>query len=667
MSYTFEQSSKLEWLETNGTGGYASSTGSGAHTRRYHGLLIAATKPPVARLNLLSKLDETIITDDANFELSSNQYSGAVHPQGFHYLKSFTRGIFPEWIYQLPNGIEIKKTIAALQGENTTLIIYKVLNAKSTFKLEWLPLVACRDFHALAHENNDINKEVNFENGILKIKAYRDSPELFISVPESSFTHQPDWYRNFEYAIEQYRGQDFTEDLFTQGKFQKEVSKGDEFGIIISTENPGVRNALKLFNQESSRREAIVSDKKYAHPILKTLALAADQFIVKRGENSKTIIAGYPWFSDWGRDTMIAFTGLCLATGRFGDAKKILTEFANSVSQGMLPNRFPDYGEDPAYNTVDATLWFFIAIHNYLKYSGDQKFVLEEILPVLKNIVDWHFKGTRYNIHADEDGLLYAGVPGQQLTWMDARIGNWVVTPRIGKPVEINALWYNALMTYSELLKQNKEKEDAKKFSAHAKKVKDRFVELYWSEEKSCLYDCVDGDYRDTSVRPNQLFAISLPYPLLNNEMAKSILQITEEKLYTPVGLRSLSSDHPDYKPTYGGDQLHRDGAYHQGTVWSWLLGPYVDAMIKVNGVHGKAAAKKVIENFSHHLNEACIGSVSEIMDASAPYTPRGCNAQAWSVGEILRVCLEYKLFEKKSISVKKEKSKKVKEVAGVD
>ncbi|MEP7170392.1 MAG: amylo-alpha-1,6-glucosidase, partial [Bacteroidota bacterium] len=318
-----------------------------------------------------------------------------------------------------------------------------------------------------------------------------------------------------------------------------------------------------------------------------------------------------------------------------------------------------DYGEQPEYNTVDATLWFFIAIKKYLESSGNKKFVMQDLLPVLKDIIDWHFKGTRFNIHANNDGLLEQGTEGQQLTWMDARVGNWVVTPRIGKAVEINALWYNALIIFSDLLRLNKEKEESEKYSAHAGKIKNYFHEFYWNEEKQCLYDFVKDDYKDASIRPNQLFALSLPFPLIEGEKAKSILKVVEEKLYTPVGLRSLSHDHPDYKGTYGGDQLHRDAAYHQGTVWSWLLGPYMEAMIKVNGAKGKKEAKKIISAFKYHFNEGCIGSVSEIFDGNQPFTPRGCMAQAWGVGELLRVITDYglsnsKTEKKKAVSKKK-------------
>ena len=648
----FKQSSKLEWLETNGLGGYASSTVAGANTRRYHGLLVASTKPPVGRITMLSKLDETIICGEEKFELSCNQYQGAIHPNGFMFLKSFSKDLFPEWIYELPNGIEIKKTIAAVNSENTTLVIYEVLKANQSFTLELLPLVSGKDFHSLIRCNENINSEAIFENFTLIVQPYHEMPQLFITAGNASFMHQQDWYYNFEYAIDKYRGQEFTEDLFTYGKISKKLKQGDQFGIVISTEDTRNKNAYELFSKEKVRRESLIAplSKGEGLGVRQILTIAADQFVVKRGENLKTIIAGYHWFSDWGRDTMIALPGLCLSTGRFEDAKKILSAFAKSVSQGMLPNRFPDYGEDPEYNTVDATLWFFIAIKKYLDATGDKNFVLEELLPVLREIIDWHFKGTRYNIHANNDGMLFQGTDGQQLTWMDARVGDWVVTPRIGKAVEINALWYNALMIYADLLKRNKENEAAKIFSTHADKIKNQFTEFYWNKEQQCLYDLIKDDYKDGAVRPNQLFALSLPYPLIEGEKAELILKTVSEKLYTPVGLRSLSPDNPDYKGTYGGDQWHRDAAYHQGTVWSWLLGPYIDAIIKVKGIDGEAEAKKVIENFTYHFSEHGVGSISEIFDGDAPNTPRGCIAQAWSVGELLRVITDYDLLiEKKS------------------
>lgn len=643
----YEEAIKCEWLETNGLGGFASTTIIGTNTRRYHGLLIASMKPPVEKVALLSKLDETIICGEEKFELGYNQYKGAIAPHGFNHLQSFSKDLFPEWIYELPNGIKIKKTIAAIQGENTTLVLYEVMNTIASFTLELLPLISARNFHALMHSNNEINCNATFENFILKTKPYQNIPELYISVPDAAFNEAAYWYYNFEYVVELNRGQDYLEDLFTFGRFSKELKQGEKFGIIISTKNPKERNVFSLFDNEKIRRENLITDCKDETENI--LRLAADQFIVNRGENLKTIIAGYHWFSDWGRDTMIALPGLCLTIGRFDDAKKILSAFAKSVDQGMLPNRFPDDGEKPEYNSVDATLWYFIAIKKYLESSADKIFVLEELLPVLKNIIEWFFKGTRYNIHVSEDGLLEQGIEGQQLTWMDAKIGSWVVTPRIGKAVEINALWYNVLLIYADLLKLNKEKDVAKIFSAHANKIKNLYVDFYWNEKMQCLYDCVNKDYRDESIRPNQLFALCLPFQLINGDKANSIIKVVTEKLYTPVGLRSLSQDHSDYKGNYTGNLQSRDAAYHQGTVWSWLLGPYIEAIIKVKGAEGKKEAKQIIENFKYHFSEACIGSISEIFDGDAPHTSRGCIAQAWSVGELLRVIKDYKLTKDKN------------------
>ena len=367
-----------------------------------------------------------------------------------------------------------------------------------------------------------------------------------------------------------------------------------------------------------------------------------------------TVIAGYHWFTDWGRDTMISLPGLALSTRRCSDAKKILAAFAQSVSMGMLPNRFQEK-EPPEYNNVDGTLWYFIAIYKYLQATGDKEFVLNEILPVLKEIVDWHFKGTRYNIHVDEDGLLYAGEVGQQLTWMDARIGTWVVTPRMGKPVEIQALWYNVLKIFAELLRLNKQKKDADEIETNAAKAKESFGKLFWNAEGNYLYDVIDENGKpDATLRPNQLFAISLPFALVEGEKAEAVLKIVEEKLYTPVGLRSLPPEDVHYVHRYGGDQWHRDSSYHEGTVWSWLLGTYVDALIKVKSQRSKI--KKVVEDFKYHLNESCIGSVSEIFDADAPHHSRGCVAQAWGVAEVLRVMTDYELYDVKEEIANKKK-----------
>jgi predicted glycogen debranching enzyme len=663
----FADATQHEWLETNGLGGWAGSSIIGANTRRYHGLLVAAIVPPTERMVLLSKLDETIITgqdEKTRYELGVNLYrDNIIAPQGHHYLTGFTKDLFPQWEYEV-EGIQLKKTIFMIHGENTTVIIYDVAEASQPFTLELLPLIASRNYHSLNHEGSQIHWDADFNDGI-----FHNQPDgktnVFISVPGSSYKHTPGWFYNFQYSVEQYRGLDFTEDLFNHGIFSVELKKGDSLGIIISTEDPAGKDPYELLSKETLRRKLLISNQP-DDETLQQLVLAADQFIVKRdfnlsgdskvtlptgGEDSKealkTIIAGYHWFTDWGRDTMISLPGLCLSTGRYDDAKKILSAFAKSVSRGMLPNRFQDNGEEPEYNNVDGTLWYFIAVHKYLQATGDTTFVQNEILPVLKDIIDWHYKGTRYNIHVTEDGLLYAGKQGQQLTWMDARIGTWVVTPRMGKAIEIQALWYNALKIFARLLLLNDQEDDARMVNASAEKAKKSFTQQFWYVEGNYLYDNINenGD-RITEFRPNQLFAISLPFALIEGDQAKVVLQHITELLYTPVGLRTLPVTDVHYTPVYGGDQYHRDSSYHEGTVWSWLLGPYVDAIMKVQGEKGKEHAQEVINNFNYHLSEACIGSVSEIFDADSPHHPRGCIAQAWSVAEILRVVKEYNLIE---------------------
>lgn len=657
----FKDATQYEWLETNGLGGWSGSSVIGAHTRRYHGLLVAATNPPAERTVLLSKLDEAIVTGrDANgdlnrYELGCNLYDGdVIHPNGHHYLESFIKDLFPQWIYKV-NDIQLKKTIAMVHNENTAVVMYDVLKAPSAFTLELLPLMAARGYHSLQHAGPQMHWDVDFNNGI-----FHNSPDgnlnVYISVPGSVYQHTPRWFTNFKYSVEEYRGLDYNEDLFNHGVFSVELKEGDSLGIIVSTENPEGKEAKDLMLREEKRKRELVKDIP-ADETLQQLVQAADQFIVKRGEELKTVIAGYHWFTDWGRDTMISLPGLTLSTGRFEDAKKIIAAFAKSVSMGMLPNRFQDNNEPPEYNNVDGTLWYFVAVYKYLQSTNDKDFVLKEILPVLKDIIDWHYKGTRFNIHADKDGLLYSGETGQQLTWMDARIGTWVVTPRMGKPVEIQALWYNALKIFAELLIINKQKKDAAQLNESAEYVKQQFNAKFWydgndlngsSGRDGYLYDNIDENGNPVNeLRPNQLFAISLPFALIDDKKKiKSILSVIKDELYTPVGLRTLPQSDVHYIHHYGGDQWHRDSAYHEGTVWSWLLGAYVDAIMKSGARGNKSEARKIIEDFGYHLNEGCIGSVSEIFDADAPHHPRGCVAQAWGVAEVLRVMVEYELYE---------------------
>ncbi|MFN8291052.1 MAG: amylo-alpha-1,6-glucosidase [Chitinophagaceae bacterium] len=654
----FSGASECEYLETNGLGGWSGSSITGAHTRRYHGLFVAAVHPPADRMVMLSKLDETIVSGSNRFELGSNVYRGdVIHPKGNQYLKRFTKNYFPEWVYEV-NGFRLVKTICMVYEENTVVVQYKAEKADAPFTLELMPLMAARNYHECGQASPRLHWDADFREGVFCNRP-NGINAVYIAVPGAEYRHAPVWYYHFKYNVEQYRGLDYTEDLLNHGVFSISLKEGDELNVIISSGNTAGREGAELIRQELKRRKTLLQGIP-GDETLQQLTLAADQFIVRRysssGQNTpaalKTVIAGYHWFTDWGRDTMISLPGLTLSTGRFADARKILSAFAETVSQGMLPNRFQEK-EPPEYNNADGTLWYFIAVYKYLQASGDADFVIREILPVLTDIISWHLKGTRYNIHMAEDGLLFAGEPGQQLTWMDARIGNWVVTPRMGKPVEIQALWYNALKITAALLKlRNKPgAEDdiqlAARMEQRATKVKESFDRLFWFSEGNYCYDLIDEHGTpDPVLRPNQLFAVSLPFALLGGEKAEAVLQRCREKLYTPVGLRSLPEEDAHYIRQYGGDPWHRDASYHQGTVWSWLLGAYVDAIMKGSREDRQAEANAVIERFRYHLNEACIGQVSEIFDGAAPHHPRGCVAQAWGVAELLRVIKAYSLFK---------------------
>ncbi len=636
-----------EWLETNGIGGFSSSTIVGLNTRRYHGLLTAATKPPVGRLVLLSKLEETLIVDGQRYELSANQYPGAVHPQGFEYQTGFRLDPFPRFTYEI-QGVRVEKSVFMVQGENTTVVQYDILKTQSradssSYRLEVRPLIAFRDYHSTTHENGGLNPHVETENGLTTIKPYADLPALHFAHDSAAIDTNSSWYRNFQYAVEQERGLDFAEDLFSPCTFTFDLNASARISIIASTERCDVSEADPYRKAELERRGILNGNtaQPEANQIVNTLTSAADQFIVAR-ERCKTVIAGYHWFSDWGRDTMIALPGLTLATGHPEIAKSILAEFANHVDQGMLPNRFPDAGETPEYNTVDATLWFFESVRSLLQYTHDYEFVRGNLYAVLSDIIDWHVRGTRYNIHVDDDGLLYSGEPGVQLTWMDAKVGDWVVTPRHGKPVEIQALWYNALRVMEQLATEFKDVTAKKKYAAMADKARASFNSLFWNEEAGCLYDVVNGDARDGSIRPNQILAVSLANSMLEPKRARSILRVVERELLTPRGLRTLSPKDPNYIGRYEGDPRKRDGAYHQGTVWPWLMGPFITAYVKTFGRKaGQNFANEWLSEFQSHLTEACLGQVSEIFDGDVPHTPRGCVAQAWSVAELLRAAVE--------------------------
>ena len=629
-----------EWLETNGIGGFSSSTISGLNTRRYHGLLTAATRPPVGRFVLLSKLEETLLIDGRRYELSANQYPGVIHPQGFNYQTAFRLDPFPIFTYEI-EGTRIEKSVFMVFGENTTVVQYQVATDDKDIKLEVRPLIAFRDYHSTTHENGALNPQVESENGQTTFRPYSDLPALHLGHDPAEIDPNGFWYRNFQYAVEQERGLDFAEDLFSPCAFTFDLNAAKKVNIIASTERRDASNAEAYRQAEIERRPTIGKQTNATNELVVSLTSAADQYVVAR-ERGETVIAGYHWFADWGRDTMIALPGLTLVNGRWDVARNILAEFATHVDQGMLPNRFPDAGEAPEYNTVDATLWFFEAVRAFLRYSGDYEFVQTDLYAVLKDIVHWHVEGTRYQIHVDDDGLLFSGEPGVQLTWMDAKVGDRVVTPRHGKPVEIQALWYNALRVMEHLATKFNESTAQQQYGAMADKARASFNAIFWNEQTGCLYDVVNGESRDASIRPNQVLAISLPNTMLSKDRAVSVLRVIERELLTPRGLRTLSPSDLNYIGRYEGGPASRDGAYHQGTVWPWLMGSYITAYTNTFGKKaGRKFASTWLENFKDHLHEACLGQVSEIFDGDAPHNPRGCVAQAWSVAELLRAIVE--------------------------
>jgi predicted glycogen debranching enzyme len=637
---------RREWLETNGLGGFASSTIIGLNTRRYHGLLVAATKSPVGRVVLLSKLEETLFIDGQPFDLCANRYPGVVHPQGFRYLKQFRLDPFPIFTYEL-EGMEIEKSVFMVYGENSTAVQYELRKdhhpeRPKALWLELRPLIAFRDYHSTTHANGAINPAVEEHPGSASVAPYQGLPSLHLGHNAAELRKTGDWYRNFEYDAERERGLDFSEDLFNPFVLRFDLRLRRQGSVLASTERRDVAQVAEYRQAEITRRRNAEMASPVEDGLAQDLAAAADQYIVSRGDQ-KTVIAGYHWFSDWGRDTMIALPGLTLPTGKHEVAKSILRTFARHVDQGMLPNRFPDAGETPEYNTVDATLWFFEAARAFLAYTGDLDFVRNELYPMFADIIAWHVRGTRYGIKVDSSGLLSSGEPGVPLTWMDAKVGDWAVTPRRGKPVEIQALWYNALCIMEDLARKFGDETGQERCRNMATVASWSFNRLFWNENTGCLYDVVDGAPPDPSIRPNQIFAVSLPHGMLSPDRARRVVEKVQEHLLTPYGLRSLAPTDPQYRGRYTGGPAERDGAYHQGTVWPWLLGPFLTAYVKVNGGSDVARrqATEWLAPLKDHLTDGGLGHIPEIFDGDAPQRPCGCIAQAWSVAEILRALVE--------------------------
>jgi predicted glycogen debranching enzyme len=636
-----------EWLVTNGIGGYASGTVAGLLTRCYHGLLVAALDPPLGRTLLLTKLEETAQVNGQAFSLATNRWAdGSISPEGYRYLEQFELdGTVPVWQFALGDAL-LEKRLWMQPGANTTYIRYTLLRGTQPLSLTLKALVNYRDHHGNTQANGWQMHTEGIDQGI-RIRAFPDATPLVLLATGAAVNLEQTWFYGFDLAIERYRGLNDREDHLHVATFTAQLQPGESFTMVASTQpSPNLDSVIAL-QQRQEYEQKILSlangmSRQVATPDwIQQLVLAADQFIVDRGSSiddsiGKTVIAGYHWFGDWGRDTMIALPGLTLSTGRWDIARSILLTFARYVDQGMLPNRFPDAGDIPEYNTVDATLWYFQAIRAYYDATGDNQ-LLRQLFPVLAEIIDWHQRGTRYQIHVDStDGLLYAGEPGVQLTWMDAKVGDWVVTPRIGKPVEVNALWYGALRSqshFAQILGQSNP------YNRLADQVATSFSR-FWNANLGYCYDLIDGpDGNDASLRPNQIFTVSLPESPLTLDQQRQVVAICAQQLLTSHGLRSLAPTHPDYHGHYGGNQLQRDGAYHQGTVWGWLLGPFTLAHYRV--YQNAAQALTYLHPLAHHLHTHGLGTVSEIFDGDAPFTPRGCIAQAWSVAETLRAWTE--------------------------
>lgn len=629
-----------EWLVTNGIGGYASSTVAGANTRRYHGLLVASFPPPLERQVLLAKVDEELIVRPQTYPLGTNEYhDGTVHPQGYQYLESFRLEFgIPTFEYHV-GGVKLVKRIWMEHGANTVYLLYRVLEAPNGMALRIRPFCAFRNYHSAGGVDSSQFTVHGADKSVLVTR--HSSPVTLRLAATGDFILAPDTNCAFLHRAERDRGFDCLEDLYTPGVFEVELLPGGTCAFVATAEpcepDLDVEDAL---NRELERRRAIVGRER--NSLRRELLLAADQFVVippGGGSMSKSkrcaILAGYHWFTEWGRDTMISLPGLLLATGRFPEAREILLRYAEWADEGMIPNRVTDEGS-AEYDTADATLWYFQALHSYVTASGDSD-IIRDLFPRLAEIVDWHFKGTRFGIRVDSsDGLLCAGRAGSQVTWMDARVAGSPVTPRIGKPVEINALWFNALNLMCSWARHVRTSADV--YERAAEKCGASFRRRFWYAKGGYLFDVIDGpDGADSTLRPNQIMAVSLPYSPLDSRHRKSVVDAVERVLLTPYGLRTLSPDHPAYAGEYRGGPTERDRVYHQGPAWPWLLGQFADAHYRVYRDRRRVA--DLLKPFRTHIGNAGVGSISELFDGDLPHAPGGCIAQAWSVAEILRIC----------------------------
>ncbi|HVQ31438.1 MAG TPA: amylo-alpha-1,6-glucosidase [Vicinamibacteria bacterium] len=629
--------SSAEWLEADGLGGFASGTVAGPRTRRYHALLMAAQEPPTGRVALVNGLDAFVTTADGRHAITSQRYGGDVtSPDGARRLASFEAEPWPRWRIDLPDGTRLDHELFVPRGIPAVVLSWRLDGPARPVALEVRPFLSGRDYHALHHENADFRFEAEGGEGSLTFKPYSSIPAT-TALTNGVFTSDAHWYRHFEYVEERARGFEDTEDLASPGVFRFDLEAGEAILILWAhtAGAPILAGRAAAAVAESWRR----AETKRRAAFATRLERSGDAYLVRRGQG-RSVIAGYPWFADWGRDTFIALRGLCLATSRFSEARDILVEWAGTVSEGMLPNRFSDRPEEaPEFNAVDASLWYVVAVHEFLK-AADRvgKVDREAMQRAVLAILDGYARGTRHGIRMDDDdGLLAAGEPGVQLTWMDAKVGDWVVTPRIGKPVEVQALWLNALRVGGDL--------DAR-WLAVFERGRRSFEARFWNESTRGLHDVVDDGHRkgvdDASFRPNQIFAVGgLPIAVLEGAKARAMVDTVEERLVVPLGLRTLAREEPGYRPRYEGGVAERDGAYHQGTVWPWLLGPFVEAWVRVRG--GSAAVRaearsRFFEPLVRHLDEAGLGHISEIADGDAPHNPGGCPFQAWSVAEAIRL-----------------------------
>jgi predicted glycogen debranching enzyme len=647
-----------EWLVTNGLGGYASGTVSGAITRRYHGLLIAALPNPLGRMMMLNGLSERLRLPDRTAVYTGAAELSAASPDHTLPVAEFRlEDGLPVWRYEI-NGFVLEKRLLLAYGQNTLHLTYRLLTGSGRLRVGLRPAVHFRKHDEPVSSGDPQNYTLTVCDDQFEITSKAKSPTLRMQIagPAAAFTFDRKETESIPYSVERSRGYEWQGSLWSPGYFRADLAVGEQTALMASTENwekIAALTAETTYKAETDRRKFLLAA---AVPEAREgpaaeFVFAADQFLITpvgrvedaarakaEGDEIRTVIAGYHWFTDWGRDTMISLEGLTLVTGRTHEARWILRTFARYVQDGLIPNMFPEGEQEGLYHTADATLWFFHAVHRYVERTGDRT-TLKVILPKLVDIIEHHIRGTRFGIGMDPtDGLLKQGQEGYQLTWMDAKVGDWVVTPRRGKAVEINALWYNALILLGGWLREEGDASQTDFLSETAAKARESFNQRFWFERGGYLYDVVDAESGgdDDSCRPNQILAVSLDYPVLDESRWQPVMHVVKERLLTPVGLRSLAPGSPDYKSKYYGDLRARDAAYHQGTVWAWLIGPYVDAWLKLHP-NQKSEARKILQGFVAQLDEQCVGSISEVFDAEPPYTPRGCIAQAWSVAEVLR------------------------------